>query len=391
MSKSNKPGAELISVLAQRVLGIDTYQLMATNKNQHFVPRCYLKAFTHNGENLAINLLNLDRQRAIPAAPVKNQCSGDYFYGQDDLLECAIRTVETSYAATVARIHNPGYELTNSDRAVLRTFMLFQHLRTEAASRRSVEMLMGMENSIGAPLPGLAPSIKEAVQMAMRAFANKTHLFDDLKVCLVRNRTKRPFVTSDDPAVIANRWHKEDSRVRHKSPGLMSCGTTVFLPVSPRVLCVAYDGDVYSVPHEHGWTDVRKDSDVEAFNEQQFLNALGNVYFGVWHDHHWVLSSYRAVQSRRLNCRHRVNYAVLDGSDEIHKRYRLVERFDAEAHEEAIIHTESLSATPSRWPQQLRWRAKGSVFTNGTGAGYIRAALTLFRGRGGYWRESSGH
>lgn len=364
---------------------------MATNKNQHFVPRCYLKAFTHEGGNHAINLLNLDRQRAIPAAPVKNQCSGDYFYGQDDRLETAIRTVEGGYAAAVARIHAPGYRLTDSDRVLLRTFMLFQHLRTEAASRRSVEMFAGMENSIGSPLPGLKPSIKDAVQMAMRAFAEEMHLFDDLKICLVRNRTKRPFVTSDDPAVVANRWHKEDPRVQHKSPGLMSCGTTISLPLSPRILCLAYDGDVYSVPHENGWTEVRKDSELAAFNEQQFLNAVANVYFREWDHHDWVLSSYLAVQGRRLSCRHRVNYAVLDGSDGTHKRYRVVDRFDAEAHEEAIIHTESLSPTPSRWPSQLRWRAKGSVFTNGTGAGYIRAAQTAFRSTGGYWREPSGH
>ena len=136
---------------------INTHQLMATNKNQHFVPRCYLRAFTHDGENLAINLLNLAQQRAIPNAPVKNQCSGDYFYGKNDLLELAIRNVEGSYAAAVARIHNPRYELTDGDKSVLRTFMLFQHLRTEAASRRSLEMLVGMENSIGTHLPDFAP------------------------------------------------------------------------------------------------------------------------------------------------------------------------------------------------------------------------------------------
>lgn len=364
---------------------------MATNKNQHFVPRCYLKAFTDNGENFSVNLFNLDRQRAIPAAPVKNQCSGDYFYGQDNVLESAIRTVEGGYAATVARIHGSKYGLTDSDRAVLRIFMLFQHLRTEAASRRSVEMLAGMESSIGTPLPGLKPSIKDAVQMAMKAFAEEFHVFDDLKVCLIRNKTKRPFLTSDDPAVVANRWHKEDPRVQHKSPGLMSCGTTVFLPLSPLILCVAYDGNVYNVPHENGWTEVTNDLDVAAFNEQQFLNALANVYFRSWSDHAWVSNSYQAVKSCRLSSRHRVNYAVLDGSNGTHKRYRIVERFDAENHEEAIIHTQSLSPTPTRWPTQLRWRTKGSVFTNGTGAGYIRDTQTQYRNSSGYWRESSGH
>lgn len=364
---------------------------MATNKNQHFVPRCYLKAFTQEGANTAINLLNLDRQRAIPAAPVKNQCSGDYFYGQDDRLETAIRAVESSYAAVVARIVVPRYRLTDDDREILRTFMLFQHLRTEAASRRSVEMFVGMENSVGSPLPGFKPSIKDAVQIAMRAFAEQMQIFDDLKICLVRNRTGKPFVTSDDPAVIANRWHKEGARAQHSSPGLMSCGTTIFLPLSPRILCLAYDGDVYSVPHEHGWTDVRNDFDVAAFNEQQFLNAMANVYFREWDDRDWLLNCYIAVQMRRLNCRHRVNYAVLDGSYGNHKRYRVVDRFDAEVHEEAIIHTELLAPSPSRWPSQLRWRARGSVFTNGTGAGYIRAAQTEFKSTPKYWRELSGY
>jgi len=107
-----------------------------------------LKAFTQDGKNAAVNLLNLDRERCIPGTPVKNQCSGDYFYGQDVQLEKAIQTVETEYAAAVARIQKPGDRLTDNDRFVLRIFILFQYMRTEAASRRSVEMFGGMEVAI---------------------------------------------------------------------------------------------------------------------------------------------------------------------------------------------------------------------------------------------------
>ncbi|OSZ76053.1 DUF4238 domain-containing protein [Hydrogenophaga sp. IBVHS1] len=362
---------------------------MANNKNQHFVPRCYLRAFTQDGESLAINLLNLRLERAIASAPVKNQCSGDYFYGQDDRLEAAIRAVEGSYASVVAKILTPRYELNGDDKSALRIFMLFQHMRTEAASRRLVEMFAGMEQKFGVPLPDVRPSVKEAVQMAMRAFGEQMDLFSDLKICLIRNRTKKPFLTSDDPAVVANRWHKEDLRTRNLSPGLMSCGTTVFLPLNPRILCIAYDGDVYSIPHERGWTEMRDEADVAACNEQQFLNAWANVYFQDWNDHQWVRGSYQAVQSRRLGSRHRVTYAVLDKSDERHKRYRVVERPEAHAHDEALLHTQSLSPTPSRWPNLLRWRAKGHVFTNGSGAGYIRAAKTAFRRSADFWREPS--
>lgn len=360
---------------------------MATNKNQHFVPRCYLKAFTQEGENAAINLLNLDRERCILGAPVKNQCSGDYFYGQDVQLENAIQTVETEYAAAVVRIQKPGYCLTDNDRFVLRIFILFQYMRTEAASRRTVEMFGGMEMVMGQEMADFKPSIKEAVQTAMRIFATGMHLLDDLKVCLVCNKTSRAFVTSDNPAAMTNRWHMEDQRVQHKSPGLMSCGLAFFLPLTPRVMCVAYDGDVYSIPHKGGWVVLRKERDVIAFNEHQFLNAQANIYFREWEDGNWILNSFRTVANRRLPCRHRINYAVLDRVDGSHKVYRTVNREEAGDHTEALIHSEMLMPSPSRWPSQLQWRLKGFVYTNGTGAGYIRAGQTHFRTAGGYWRE----
>lgn len=370
--------------------GIRALLRMASNKNQHFVPKCYLKAFTEHGENAAINLLNLDRERCIVGAPVKNQCSGDYFYGQDAALEKAIQSVEGEYAAAVARIQLPGYALLDHDRDVLRIFMLMQHMRTEAASLRSLEMFGGMEDVIEpSGIPGFKPSIKEAVQMAMRNFAQMFHIVDDLKVCLVRNRTARPFVSSDDPAVLANRWHMEDRRARGKSPGLSSSGTVIFLPLTPRVLCIAYDGDVYSMPHERGWTEANKERDVVAFNEQQFLNARANIYFREWDDRHWVLNSYQAIAGLRLPSRHRVTYAAYDGENGSHKVYRVIKREEAHDHQEAIIHSEVLFPRPASWPTQLQWRRKGSVYTNGTRAGYLRVGQTAFRSSGGFWRESS--
>lgn len=362
---------------------------MATNKNQHFVPRCYLKAFTQDGANLAINLFNLDRKRCIPGAPVKNQCAGDYFYGQDALLERAIQTVETGYAAALKRIQAPGYRLQDLDRAILRKFILFQHMRTEAASRRSVEMFEGMGTVIDPEMEDFSPSIKEAVLLAMKNYAEIMHVLGDLKICLLLNKTPVPFITSDDPAVMTNRWHIEDSRVQFKSPGLVSCGAIFFLPLSPRLMCVAYDGDVHSIPHEGGWADVRSERDVIAFNEHQFLNAFANVYFQHWDHGDWITSNYNVVEKSRLPSRHRVNYAVLDKVDKGHKVYRAVKPEEAGEHTEALIHTEVLTPRPLTWPSLLKWRSKGAVYTNGTGAGYVRAAQTSYRGLDGYWRESA--
>jgi hypothetical protein len=138
---------------------------MATNKNQHFVPRCYLRPFTLDGGNAAINVFNVDRLRFITGAPVKNQCSGDYFYGEDLALERALQTTEGEYAGCLSRILSASRALTDEDKLLLLRFWLLQYLRTEAASRRSVEMAEGMRDLVGAP-DDFGMSIKEAAPRA---------------------------------------------------------------------------------------------------------------------------------------------------------------------------------------------------------------------------------
>jgi hypothetical protein len=73
-------------------------------------------------------------------APVKSQCSGDYFYGRDKQLEHAIQLVESGYGHSLRTLLNSSKTLSDSDKSMLKTFWLFQHLRTEAAATRAVEM-----------------------------------------------------------------------------------------------------------------------------------------------------------------------------------------------------------------------------------------------------------
>ena len=122
---------------------------MASNKNQHFVPRCYLRPFTVGGANRQIHLYNVDRQKVIEGAPVRHQCSGDYFYGNDPEQEKGIQAIESAYAETLRQVLSPEYRLTDDDRHLLKLFWLLQHLRTEAASRRSLEMAKSASEFLG--------------------------------------------------------------------------------------------------------------------------------------------------------------------------------------------------------------------------------------------------
>lgn len=349
---------------------------MASNKNQHFVPRCYLRPFTIDGTSSAINLYNIDRQKFIEQAPVKHQCSGNYFYGKDPLLETAIKGIEDRYGSSLRELLKPGYVLTDEHRHFLRLFWLLQHLRTEAASRRSVEMIEAVEDVSGQKDSRFRYEIRDAVQTAMKTFAGSMDSVADLKVCLVRNRTSTPFITSDDPAVLTNRWYLESARTKGRSFGLHSAGDILLLPLSPKVLCLGYDGDVYSIPDRNGWTDVRRDADVEAFNQHQFLNCCANVFVQDSANFQHVHESFLRAVPRRPERRHRLHYAILDRREGGFANYRVVNRVEAGDHEEAMIHMQVVHARPVCWPRQISWRLKGFVYTNGTGAGYLRKTWT---------------
>jgi hypothetical protein len=62
--------------------------------------------------NLAIHLFNIDRSLFVAKAPVKNQCSRDYFYGEDELLEQALQATEGAYARGLSEIlHAEGVRI----------------------------------------------------------------------------------------------------------------------------------------------------------------------------------------------------------------------------------------------------------------------------------------
>lgn len=345
---------------------------MASNKNQHFVPRCYLREFTLSSENKAINVYNIDTKKCIPKAPVKNQCSRDYFYGKDEKLESAIQFIEGAYASTLRDIINGPRHLSEHQKIVLKRFWLLQYLRTEAASRRSVEMNKGLTEVVGVQGEGFSLGIKEAVLMAMKTYAGSMNVIDDLKICLIYNKTNFPFVTSDDPAVLSNKWHLNDWRTRFRSFGLRTCGDLLFLPLTPKIICVAYDGDVYSISHNNGWASISHINDVKAFNEHQFLNCRANIFLKDVEHQSFVCESFDEIAHHRPIERHRINYAVLDYSNDEYSSYKVVDPAEAGEHQQAMIHTETIHHRPTTWPSVIVWRINGRVYTNRSGLGYLR-------------------
>jgi len=345
---------------------------MASNKNQHCVPQCYLRQFAADNSTSAINIFNIDREKFINCAPLKKQCSKSYFYGDDLELEKALQPIEGRYAGIVREITNQNYHLTDEHREFLKLFWRLQYMRTEAASRRSIEVTDGMGEVAGLEPKDFKMEVKEAVQLSMRNFIQEKYVINDLKVCLIKNKTKTDFVTSDDPAVLTNKWHFLDRRAPGSNFGLGSAGVIIFLPITPRILCVGFDPNVYSIPHRKGWVDVRNEREVNLFNGHQYLNSRANIFYQDKTSEDQILASFSLVKSSRPKERHKINYAILDKEVDGYKKYKVVNWREAQKHQEAIIHTEMINPAPSAWPRTIAWKRKGYVYTNGSGVGYIR-------------------
>ena len=116
---------------------------MPSQKNQHYVPRCALRPFTSNTEGRAINLFNIDANRSIENAPVKGQCSRDYFYGKDLRAENALAKMEGQYARIAAALID-GNDLNGEEEDWLRLFVIVQSRRTASAIEELRSYSVGM-------------------------------------------------------------------------------------------------------------------------------------------------------------------------------------------------------------------------------------------------------
>lgn len=347
---------------------------MAFNKNQHFVPKVHLRPFTVDGEKMAINLINIDRLATIKNAPVKNQCSRDYFYGKDPKLESAINFVENHYGEVVRMLERGHPNVDGRVTIVLARFIYLQYLRTEAASRAMSEMVLALQNVPGSdiPLPSMREAMLEAVQAAMHHYREAMRIVDDLTLCLVRNQTNMPFITSDDPAVLTNRLHFEKRGKALRSFGPKSAGALFLLPLSPDLCAIMFDSAVYASDHQNGWIDLTSGNDVAALNAHQILRCNSNIYFRDWDDRDELLAEVAAVKPRRPATRQTVTHLVLEEVTDWGEKYVVNPITDIRDGKKVIVHVQTNHPEPAAWPNFLRIRPDATAFSNDTGAGLTR-------------------
>lgn len=253
---------------------------MTFNKNQHFVPKCHLKHFSSDQSGNSVNLYNVDRGLHVRNAPIKGQCSRDYFYGKDPSIDDAIKEFESRYGQCMIKINSGDYG--DETRFNLLFFSYLQYHRTDSAARRQQRAINDMLSEIDPSKKFIPPeahwNTQKTVLESLRMVAQTSKFIFDLKSVIVVNRSRTAFITSDDPAIIANKF--EAQKFNSDRFGITSAGLMLVLPLSPDYLFLAYDSQVYNIGIAvAGRLEVNKDDDIVALNQLQCIKAAKNVYF----------------------------------------------------------------------------------------------------------------
>lgn len=332
----------------------------------------------------AIHVYNIGASTYIATASVRGQCSNSYFYGKDLQLDARIRLFETNYSDVLRRALPNPRTTQLADLKILRDFMVLQFSRTEAAITRMASVYRGMLDTMNYVAPGSVPALdtghRRMMLKTLETYGLVRSNITDLRLSLVINEASLDFITSDDPTVFSSRYHAE--LLKTNNFGIGGIGVFFVLPLSPRLLLLAYDPTVYAATSgNHHVLSIDKNRDVYACNELQCLNASQNIYFSDWRQRDQIASHVKAVAS--LRGRSRANFATLvpESRGPQHQTYRRAEMHEAKGSQRALIAVSAHNVVPRLWMSKLRFRKRLQFRPLRSGVDDIRKHVLQLRER----------
>jgi hypothetical protein len=219
---------------------------MPRNKNQHFVPKFYLRNFAQANQR-QIAVFHLQSRRHVLGASLRHQCARDHFYGADDAIDSRLRALERRSSLAIASVikNTTPPSFGGAAHRDLLEFILAQRARTPAAIAAEDALLTQLRYH--APVPATHPAYdtRSRLEHALRRAEQGRAFLEDLGLKVLFNTSDVEFVMSDAPVVFQN-------ILCHDVPfcgtlGYTCAGLTILVPVSPRHMLLFFDPSVYRV------------------------------------------------------------------------------------------------------------------------------------------------
>lgn len=295
---------------------------MSEKKNQHYVPRYYFKYFSKDEKR--ISLLNVKNGKTIKNAPIKSQCSKNYFYGEKKV-EDTLEKLENEHRNAFDKLKETLdiTKVSDSDYFFVLQAVLFQRARTLARREGKKKALDKLEKILAEVEINSDLSLNEEMKAQyikqLDSIESNPKYYQGLDIIeslkgveyivdmaplLLFNYTSHPFIFSDAPVVVFNN-HQVDVKLRgvlgYQTPGLQ-----LFYPLCDKVVFLLLDPAVYKV---QGMSDhkieVKNIKDVDQINKLQMYNAFQNVYFSDYKYSEYVKNLWIEEQSLLIKTEHK--------------------------------------------------------------------------------------
>lgn len=256
---------------------------MSNKKNQHFVPKVYLKQFSSDGKSVELCIKKSLEFRS--EAAIKNQSSRNYFYGKDLEIENFLSSMETDFGIILSKLSGYSIEsLTKDDCEFLFGYTFLQWGRTEASAMDLVagakEINDFVSNTFASVDTSEIRAIEDRLENVKRSICLGREMLNtcsDLDFIIIFNDTPIDFITSDCPVSLYNQFHE---RIGKRSFAFGSIGAQVFFPLSPRVTFLIYDRLCYKIgKRKSKYIHISNPNDVRQLNNITFINANNVLYF----------------------------------------------------------------------------------------------------------------
>jgi hypothetical protein len=258
------------------------------NKEQHYVPKFFLRRFSMQNDGKTIGVFNKSKRTCVFTAPLRSQACRPYFYGKDDKLESTFAAMEGLAAELLRKISTQSWlpKPDTSDWGTLLVFILSSEVRTPTYTRTAIDMGQNLYDSTFTDQAVLQKNIGElkltqeqAIELSVSMIRGGFFACYDLKAILLKNETKQPFITSDNPVVKYNQYLEK--RKQHGGiTGYIQIGLQIFLPIDSCTMILLYDPWVYKVGGKREEIiRLQNVADINALNLLSVVNSGKVLYF----------------------------------------------------------------------------------------------------------------
>lgn len=265
---------------------------ISKKKNQHYIPKFYLRYFSYKDNQKQIGVFNKNNGYFKQDGKLKTQASKKYFYGKDGLIEDWLSEIESLVAPIFSKIKSkqilPKHFSTNQVDMLFFLILLdmrnpnrkahFQnsnklfkeHLLSKGADKNS-DIIKQIENHEQEDISFLRMIIKSRRLIS--------HCMD-LSYKILKNRTDTAFITSDNPLVKYNQFLEKRKWRYGSHNGFGSLGAQWIIPLNHEYLLLFYDTEIYKVGNRKEIVvEINDVNSINQLNVLQFLNSTQNIFF----------------------------------------------------------------------------------------------------------------